>query len=184
MASIISGPFYYLDKECSFLGCSISTKEEHLSNLGIKVSLYTGCPSYIEFIDLKNNNVSCFYSTLPNTRCIPQPKINRFLLYYALNDNCILLCEKDASGNVFYKKIIRYTSNGSAIVQNVSADDLKEIEYHNTKFVYTDTSKCEKIIESRNRCLLCIVLLVILLLVNIIYPIVKYKQPKSQKSLT
>lgn len=183
MAFIISGPFYYLDKECSFFGCSLLTKEKHLSELGIKVFLYTRCPNFIEFIDLKNNNVSCYYSMISNTRCIPYPKnAEGFLIFYALNDGCIFLCEKDAMGNVFYKKIIRCNPNGGIAVLEVDESDLKKIVDSNTKVVYLDTSKFEKLIESRNQCLLCIILLFVLLLVNIAHPIVKYKHPKRRMS--
>lgn len=174
--------FRYLDDECASFGRSILGREHTLNSMGVGVSLYTRCPSSIEFTDKKNNDICCYFSWLPNKKCIPQPPERNQLLFYIISETHLFLCEMDSSGEKHYKKIFR-GRNSKIQVEDV---DRINIDRQNPKIVSFNLIDCGGKIDARDCCLHIVILLTLLLVIEIIcgtYVLVK-NMHKEQHGLT
>lgn len=168
--------FHYLDKECHFLGQSIIDGCNVITPIGIKVSLYMGCPSTIEFIDALNNNISCDFSYISNPNCTPHLQKENMLLSYWVGDSNILLCKKDTIGKICYT-VLKRGPDSFFHEEIASSDDIeKTITSPNEWTNVTDISKTT---DARNCCVHLIIMLIALLIFDIgglIFDIRKYKK--------
>ena len=167
--------FHYLDKECHFLGQSILDGCNVITPIGIKVSLNMGCPSTIEFIDVINDNISCYFSYIPNSNCIPPLQKENMLLSYCVGDSNILLCKEDTTGKICYTVLKRGTDSFFYEEKACSDDEEKIITSPNE---WTNVTDISKTIDARDCCVHLIIMLIVLLIFDIsglIFYIRKYK---------
>lgn len=172
--------FRHLDKDSSYIGCSIMEKNNEISSLGIKMALYTRCPSSIEFLDMRKGKGSGFYySWIPNSRCIPQSEDEPRLLSYWVGDSCILLCENDSNGRICYRVLQR--DKDSFYIKDITSSDAGDMviegmtSRNSSPIIYTDVTKVENIIDARNCCRDIIILIILLLIIEISEAIIFYK---------
>lgn len=162
-------PFCYLDKECFFIGESILKSGNVSDSLGLKPALYTRCPSSFEFLDTKNNGISCYFSFISNTNCVSSEEEGKKLLFYMINNSHIYLCEEDSIGRLLYSELRRVTSsNGESFINAVEVDNNEMLVNQSTKIILTNMTCCGKIIAARDCCLYIMILIVIALIINII----------------
>ncbi len=166
----------YLDRECFFYGCSLFSGDNTLNQFGIKVSLYRRCPSSIEFLDIKNDTIGCYFSMISNPNCIPQPYKESILVYYIISEKRLFLCEKDSEGKICYKELKR---NEESKVYEEVVEEIN-IEGLTPRIVFTDVMSINKIIDARDCCLDIVILIILLLTVEIVCIIFDIKKWKKE----
>lgn len=171
-------PFMYLDKECSFLGRSLLVDNKILASYGIKPSLYIRCNS---FFQIKYSN-GVYYSDIPHPECIGSPVVfDKTIVSYIISDSHIYICERDESGDLFFKELKRIQENYVTQIEEIDIDKDQIIIDASSKLVKIDVSYCGKLIAARDFCFYSIIIVICLILYTLICFIrAIYKMKKNE----